>query len=152
MLCSYEEPETMDQKYGRILIFRCRRKLEYQENLPRLVWNRPTKLTYNHWLVPLVEGKCLSTKPTCLTTRVVWHHDTEQNRPHKIPWPCRGLNWRPTAPQARTLPVCHPSNTVCQVTFVRFRDHETSPGVLMAKQNSYSHKTNNWKVNLEDCS
>ena len=50
------------------------------ENLPRRVWNQQTKLTYNHWLAALVKRKCLSTKPT------------EQNRPYKIPWPCRGLN------------------------------------------------------------
>ena len=78
------------------------------ENLPRRVWNRQTKLTYNHWLAALVKGKCSSTKPTRLTTGVLCHPDTEQNRPYKIcPWPYRGLNWGPTAPQARTLPVCH---------------------------------------------
>ena len=80
----------MDQKYERIPIFRLRRKL-----------------TYNHWLAALVKGKCSSTKPTRLATGVVCHPDTEQNRPYKIPWPCRGLNRGPTAPQERTLPVCH---------------------------------------------
>ena len=55
----------------------------------------------------LVKGKCRSTKPTRLATGVVCHPDTEQNRPYKIPWFCRGLNRGPTAPQARTLPVCH---------------------------------------------
>ena len=54
-----------------------------------------------------MKGKCLSTKPTCFTTGVVYHPDSEQNRPYKIPWPCRELNQGPTAPQARTLPVCH---------------------------------------------
>ena len=49
------------------------------ENLPRWVWNRQTKLTYNHWLAALVKGKCLSTKPTHLATGVVYHPDTEQN-------------------------------------------------------------------------
>ena len=53
------------------------------------------------------ERKCWSTKPTCLATAVVCHPDTEQNRPFKIPWPCRGLNRGLNAPQARTLPVCH---------------------------------------------
>ena len=77
------------------------------ENLPRRVWNRQTKFTYNHWLAALVKGKCTSTKPTRLATGVVCHPDTEQNRPYKIPWSCRGLNRGPTAPQARTLPVCH---------------------------------------------
>ena len=77
------------------------------ENLPRRVWNRQTKFTYNHWLAALVKGKCSNTKPTRLATGVVCHPDTEQNRPYKIPWPCRGLNQGPTAPQARTLPVCH---------------------------------------------
>ena len=81
------------------------------ENLPRRVWNRQTKLTYNHWLAALVKGKCSSTKPTRLTTGVVCHPDTEQNRPYKIPWPCWGLNRRPTAPQARTLRVCHTTPT-----------------------------------------
>ena len=77
------------------------------ENLPSQVWNRQTKFTYmyNHWLAALVKGKC--TKPTRLATGVVCHPDTEQNRPYKIPWSCRGLNREPTAPQARTLPVCH---------------------------------------------
>ena len=36
------------------------------ENLPRRVWNRQTKFTYNHWLAALVKGKCSSTKPTRL--------------------------------------------------------------------------------------
>ena len=80
------------------------------ENLPRRVWNRQTKLTYNHWLAALVKGKCSSTKPTCLASGVMCNPDTEQNRPYKIrPWRCRGLNREPTAPQARTLPVCHTS-------------------------------------------
>ena len=60
------------------------------ENLPRRVWNRQTKFTYNHWLAALVKGKCSSTKPTRLATGVVCHPDTEQteqNRPYKIPWP-----------------------------------------------------------------
>ena len=55
----------------------------------------------------LVKGKCSSTKPTRLATGVVCHPDSEQNRPYKIPWPCRELSRGPTAPQARTLPVCH---------------------------------------------
>ena len=53
------------------------------------------------------ERKVFEHKPTRLPTGVMCHPDTEQNRPYKIPWPCRGLNWGPTAPQARTLPVCH---------------------------------------------
>ena len=77
------------------------------ENLPWRVWNRQTKFTYNHWLAALVKGKCTSTKPTRLATGVVCRPDTERNRPYKIPWSCRGLNRGPTAPQARTLPVCH---------------------------------------------
>ena len=77
------------------------------ENQPRRVWNKQTKFTYNHWLAALVKGKCTSTKPTHLATGVVCHPDTEQNRPYKIPWSCQGLNRGPTAPQARTLPVCH---------------------------------------------
>ena len=91
------------------------------ENLPRGVWNRQTKLTYNHWLAALVKGKCSSTKPTCLATGVLCHPDTEQNRPYKIrPWPCRGLNRGPTAPQAKTLPVCHTTPLVlgCAVPLV----------------------------------
>ena len=62
------------------------------ENLPKRVWNRQTKFTYTHWLAALVKGKCSSTKPTCLATGVACHPDTEQNRPYKIPWPCRKLN------------------------------------------------------------
>ena len=54
------------------------------EKLQRRVWNRQTKLTYNHWLVALVKEKCSSTKPTRLATRVMCHPDTEQNRPYKI--------------------------------------------------------------------
>ena len=73
---------------------------------------RQTKFTYNHWLAALVKGKCTSTKPTHLATGVVCHPDTERNRPYKIPWSCRGLNRGPTAPQARTLPVCHTTPTV----------------------------------------
>ena len=57
------------------------------ENLPRRVWNRQTKFTYNHWLAALVKGKCTSTKPTHLATGVVFHPDTEQNRLYKIPGP-----------------------------------------------------------------
>ena len=77
------------------------------ENLTRRVWNRQTKFTYNHWLAALVKGKCMSTKSTRLATGVVCHPDTKQNRPNKIPWSCLDLNRGPTAPQARTLPVCH---------------------------------------------
>ena len=78
-----------------------------RENLPRRVWNQQTKFTYNHLLAALVKGECSSTKPTCLATGVVCHPDTEQNRPSKIPWPCRELNQGSTALQTRTLPVCH---------------------------------------------
>ena len=53
------------------------------------------------------ERKVFEHKPTRLATGVVCHPDTEQNRPYKIPWPCRGLNQGPTALQARTLPVCY---------------------------------------------
>ena len=67
------------------------------ENLPRRAWNRQTKFTYNHRLAALVKGKCKSTKPTRIATGVVCHPDTEQNRPYKIPWSCRGLNRAPTA-------------------------------------------------------
>ena len=77
------------------------------ENLPKQVWNRQTKFTYNHWLAALVKGKCSSTKPTHLATELVCHPDSEQNRPYKVPWPCRELNRGPTTTQARTLPVCH---------------------------------------------
>ena len=52
------------------------------ENLPRRVWNRQTKFTYNQWLVALVKAKCLSTKPTRLATGIVCHPDIEQNRPN----------------------------------------------------------------------
>ena len=79
-----------------------------RENLPRQVWNRQTKLTFNYWLAALVKKESVpSTKPTRIATGIVCHPDTEQNRPYKILWPCRGLNWIPTAPQTRTLPVCH---------------------------------------------
>ena len=54
-----------------------------------------------------LKGKCLSTKPTCLTTGAVCHLDTEQNRPYRIPWPYRESNQGPTTPQVRALPVCH---------------------------------------------
>ena len=90
------------------------------ENRPRRVWNRQTKFTYNHRLAALVKEKCLSTKPTRFATGVVCHPDTEQNRPYKIPWPCQELNRGPTAPQARTLPVCHTTPHERQkVTIVR---------------------------------
>ena len=94
--------------YQRIPIFSCRRKPGCPEkNLPRRVWNRQIKFTYNHWLAALVEGKCSNTKPTILATGVVCHPDKKQNKPYKIPWPCQELKRGPTAPQARTLPVCH---------------------------------------------
>ena len=48
------------------------------------------------------ERKVFEHKPTHLATGVVCHPDTEQSRPYKIPWPCRGLNRGPTAPQVRT--------------------------------------------------
>ena len=53
------------------------------------------------------ERKEFEHKPTHLATGVVCHPEIEQNRPYKIPWDYRGLNRGPTAPQARTLPVCH---------------------------------------------
>ena len=134
------------------------------ENLPRRVWNRQTKLTYNHWLAALVKGKCSSTKPTRLATaRVVCHPDTEQNRPYKIPWPWRGLNRGPTAPQARTLPVCHTTPlllsliynnniylnhlqihvTHCTVTFMKT--------ITVIKQNESEVSKNSIFIFLIDC-
>ena len=89
--CTHNErPETMDQKYGRIPIFRRRRKLEktYQG---RYGIGKPNSLNH-HWLAALVKGKCTSTKPTCLTTVVVCHPGTEQNRP-KNPLPGPAENW-----------------------------------------------------------
>ena len=77
------------------------------ENLPMWLWNRQTKFTYNHRLAALVNGKCLSTKPSHLATGLVCHPDTVQNKPYKIPWPCRELNRGPIAPQAKILLVCH---------------------------------------------
>ena len=49
------------------------------ENLPRRVWNRQTKLTYNHWLAALVKGKCSSTKPTCLGSAEVYEYEVSIN-------------------------------------------------------------------------
>ena len=104
-----EEPEIRNRiLWDRGPIFRCRRKPECPEKTYQGGYgHRQTKFTYNHWLAALVKGKCTSTKPTRLATGVVCHPDTERNRPYKIPWSCRGLNRGPTAPQARTLPVCH---------------------------------------------
>ena len=91
-LCTHNErPETMDQKYGRIPIlggwnWSARRKPT------KAGMESKTKFIYNHWLAALVNGKCLSTKPTGFTTGVVYHPDTEQNRPYKISWPC--LFWQ----------------------------------------------------------
>ena len=93
------------------------------EHLPRRVWNRQTKFTYNHWLAALVNWKCSSTKPTRLATGVVCHPDTEQNRPYKIPGPYRELNRGPTAPQARTLPVCHTKRKTYFQNFIWFHFH-----------------------------
>ena len=73
----------------------------------------------------LVKRKHLSTKPTPLTTGVVCHPDTEQNRPYKIPWPCRELNWGPTASQARALLVCH--------TTVLFKEYENTIKSLLLR-------------------
>ena len=70
-----------------------------KENLPRRVWNRQTKFTYNHCLAALVKGKCSSTKPTHLPTGVVCYPDKEQNRPYKIPRPRRESNRGTTAAQ-----------------------------------------------------
>ena len=61
----------------------------------------------NHWLAALVKVKCWSTKPTYLTTGMVCHPDTEQNRPVKNPLALLGIELGPTAPKARALPVCH---------------------------------------------
>ena len=52
------------------------------EKLQRRVWNRQTKLTYNHWLVALVKEKCSSTKATRLATGAVCHPDTEPRGDH----------------------------------------------------------------------
>ena len=99
----------------------------------RSAWRKPTKAgmesaTQIHiqpLLAALVKGKCLSIKPTYLPTGVVCHPDTEQIRPYKIPWPCRELNRGPTAPQTRTLPVCH--TTPMHTHFYnKFIDCETS--------------------------
>ena len=108
-LCTHNErPETMDQKYERIPIFRT-------VGGNRSARRKPTKAGMESanqiHIQPLAsrigERKVFEHKPTRLATGVVYHPDTEQNRPYKIPWPWRGLNQGPTAPQARTLPLCH---------------------------------------------
>ena len=81
----------------------------------RSAWRKPTRAGVESanqiHIQPLAscigERKVFEHKRTRLDTGVVCHPDTEQNRPYKIPWPCRGLNQGPTALQARTLPVCH---------------------------------------------
>ena len=95
--------------YGRIPIFMCGRKPECPEKTYQGGYgiSKPNSHTTTGYIAVLVKGKCLSTEPTCLATRVVCHPDTEQNRPYKIHWPCWGLNWGPTALPARTLSVCH---------------------------------------------
>ena len=51
LACTYNmRPETWDQKYGRILILRCRRKLESPEKTYQGYGIGKTKFTYNHWL------------------------------------------------------------------------------------------------------
>ena len=92
-----------DQKYERILIFRCRRKLKCPEQRKptRWVWNQQIKFTYNHWLAALVKGKCTSTKPTCFITGVGLQN------PLALP----GLNQGPIASHAKALPVCHTAPT-----------------------------------------
>ena len=42
---------------------------------------------------------CISERNQPLATGVVCHPDTEQNRPYKVRWPCRELNWKPIALQ-----------------------------------------------------
>ena len=78
------------------------------ENLPRRVWNRQTKFT--SLASCICERKVFKHKPTHLATGVVCHPDSEQNRPHKIPRSCRGLNRGPTASENFTS-VPHYSTT-----------------------------------------
>ena len=42
-----------------------------EKDLPKWVWNRQTKFTYNYWQAAFLTGKCSSTKTTRLATRVV---------------------------------------------------------------------------------
>ena len=98
----------MDQKYERIPIFRCRRKPECPEKTYTKTGMESANQIYIQPLASCIgERKVFEPKPTRLATGVVYHPDSEQNRPYKFPWPCRELNRWPTAPQARTLPVCH---------------------------------------------
>ena len=62
--------------------------------LNRSARRKPTKAGMES--AALVKGKCSNTKPTRLATGVVCHSDSEENRPYKIPWSCRGLNRGPT--------------------------------------------------------
>ena len=84
---------TYYQRYGKILIFRCRRKPECPEKTYQGGYgiDKPNSPTTNHWLAALVKGKCSSTKPTRLPTGVVCHPDTEQNRPTKSNGPTGNL-------------------------------------------------------------
>ena len=82
----------------------------------------------HHWLVALVKGKCTSRalNQPASPLEYMCHPDTEQNRPYNIPWSCRGLNQGPTAPQARTLPVCHTTLPLYQPISAQFRQSAPS--------------------------
>ena len=85
---------------GRGLIFRCWRKPECPE--------KTYQGRYGIRIQPL--ASCIGERKVYtfpLSTGLVCHPDTEQNRPYKILWSYRGLNREPTAPQARILSVCH---------------------------------------------
>ena len=80
-------------RYGRILIFRGRRKPEclektYQGGYGISKPNSHTTTDQLHWQNESVRAL----NPTCLATGVVCHPGTEQNRPYKIPWPSRDWN------------------------------------------------------------
>ena len=105
-LCTHNErPETMDQKYERIPIFRCRRKPSARRKYTNVGMESANQIHIQPLASCIGERKVFEHKLTRLATGVVCHPDTEQNRPYKIPWLCWGLNRGHTAPQARTLPV-----------------------------------------------
>ena len=96
------------------------------------------------------ERTVFENKPTRLATGVVCHPDTGQNRPYKIPWPYRGLNRELTAPQARTLPVCHTANLVWGLITGQRIIHQISYRISQINYGSVLYFLRNalWLLNL----
>ena len=133
----------MDQKYERIRILGVGGNRSARRKPTKAGMESANQIHIQPLLAALVKGKCSSTKPgvvailiqnrigptkspgPALATGVVCHPN-KQNRPYKIPWPCRGLNRGPTE-RKRELYQCA---TLLHTTLLDIPGRFTFPAVF----------------------